>query len=50
MKKIYESPNSVLMAINSADVLTASNELFYNFTQNADLDVNDSISFESFFN
>ena len=50
MKKIYETPNSLFMTIKSADVLTASNELSYNFTQNADLNVDDSISFESFFN
>ena len=50
MKKTYNSPTSDFVAIRSADVLTASNELSYNFTQNAELNINDSISFESFFN
>ena len=50
MKKIYESPISLFVSIEIADVLTASNNLFFNFGQNVDIDDNDVRSFNSFFN
>ena len=49
MKKIYESPISLFVSIETVDVLTASDNLFFNFGQNVDIDDKDVRSWSSFF-
>ena len=49
MKKIYESPRALIDSINSADVITASNTISYNNTQNAEIDSRDVRAFDLFF-
>ncbi len=49
MKKYYEAPNTLFVSLSVEDVLTNSEGILFNNSQNADINSRDIRSFGSFF-